>query len=75
MIASLIFAAAVASTTPPPAPADTSDDNKLICKSESVVGTRLPIRRCKTKAQIERQAQEAKELTRAIQFPGSTNSQ
>ena len=75
MIASMIFAAAVATTTPAPAPAATSDDNKLICKYEANLGTRLPVKTCKTKGQIAREAQEAKDLTRTMQNAGPEKSQ
>lgn len=75
MIASLIFAAAVATTAPAATPADTSDDNKLVCKYEANLGTRLPVKTCKTKGQIAREAQEAKDLTRTMQNAGPEKSQ
>ena len=72
MIASLLFAAAVATTTPAQAVAD---DNKLVCKYEANLGTRLPVKTCKTKGQIARDAQEAKERTTTAQSPGGVKGQ
>ncbi len=76
MLISLIFAAAVASAAPAqataPAPAD---DNKLVCRYEANLGTRLPVKTCKTKGQIAREAQEARDLTRTMQNSGPEKSQ
>ena len=72
MIASLIFAAAVATTTPAQAVAD---DNTLVCKYEANLGTRLPVKTCKTKGQIARDAQEATEMTTTAQSPGGVKGQ
>jgi hypothetical protein len=85
MIASLIFAAATATATPAAAPASTpaaiqasapaADDDKLVCKYTAPLGSRLPVRTCKTKGQMAREAQEAKELTRTMQNAGPEKSQ
>lgn len=81
MIASLIFAAAVGAAAPAPAPASGTtpaaapDDNTLVCKYVAPLGTRLPVKTCKTKGQIARDAQEAKDLTRTLQNAGPEKSQ
>ena len=85
MIASLSFAAAVASASPAPssitaaapapAPVAAPDDNKLVCKYVAPLGSRLPVKTCRTKGQMAREAQEAKDLTRTMQNAGPEKSQ
>jgi len=56
-----------ADSTPPTDAAKT----KVVCKNESVVGTRLTTRRCKTQAQIDNEKANAKEATGEFQRDGS----
>ena len=57
-----------ADTAAPPTDAAKS---KVVCKNESVVGTRLTTRVCKTQAQLETEKQNAKEATTEFQRDGS----
>ena len=43
----------------------------VVCKKEQVMGTRIPQRVCRTKAQIERDRQNAKESVDLIQQDGN----
>jgi len=66
-------AASTPAVTQASAPA--ADDDKLVCKYTAPLGSRLPVRTCKTKGQMAREAQEAKELTRTMQNAGPEKSQ
>jgi hypothetical protein len=45
-----------------------SDPNALVCKSEMVVGSRLPIKRCRTQAQIDAQKLEDRQALERTQI-------
>lgn len=52
-------------TYAPPKAAD-QKDNQLVCKSEAVLGSRLPVRRCRTVADIkDRMLQDQQAVDRA----------
>jgi hypothetical protein len=44
-----------------------TDDNQLVCKSEQVVGSRLPVKRCRTAAQAAAEKQNAREELDRVQ--------
>ena len=54
--------------TPPPPP-----DEKVICKHVTVTGSRLGQRICRTKAQWQREADEAREIAKRMQGPVRQN--
>ena len=58
-------------TYAPPKAAD-AKDNQMVCKSEPVLGSRLPVRRCRTVADIrdrQQQDREAIEHAQILQEP------
>lgn len=58
-------------TYAPPKAAD-AKDNQLVCKSEPVLGSRMPVRRCHTVAEIkdrQQQDREAIEHAQILQEP------
>jgi hypothetical protein len=57
---------AAAADTPAPAAAaqpakKKSDDQQLVCRSEQVLGSRLPVKKCRTAAQAAAEKQSARE--------------
>jgi len=56
---------AAAANTPAPAAAQPAkkkaDDQQMVCKSEEVLGSRLPVKRCRTAAQAAADKQNARE--------------
>lgn len=59
-------AAATPSTPPAAAPAKKKADSDMVCKSEQVLGSRLPVKKCRTAAQAEQDKLDAQaDLARA----------
>ena len=57
---------AAASMTYAPAKAADQKDSQLVCKSEAVLGSRLPVRRCRTVGDIkDRMLQDQQQVQRA----------
>jgi hypothetical protein len=57
---------AAASLTYAPAKAADQKDGQLVCKSEAVLGSRLPVRRCRTVGDIkDRMLQDQQQVQRA----------
>jgi hypothetical protein len=81
MILSLLIAAQIvgaspsagmASTTAPVAAKSNtvSDDDKVICKNEAVLGTRIPSRTCATKREWDQRNQNGQDATGGAQQNG-----
>ncbi len=47
-----------------------SEADKRVCKNESVVGSRLPVRTCLTQAQWDRRAEESRKMTEKMSRGG-----
>jgi len=59
-------AASAAPTTPPPAapaaqPAKKAEGQQMVCKSEQVIGSRLPVKKCRTVEQAAQDKADARE--------------
>lgn len=50
----------------------TADDDEMICVKENVVGSNIPKRQCRSKAQLERERREAQEEMRRQQRQNPT---
>ena len=64
-------AASAAPTTPPPAapaaqPAKKAEGQQMVCKSEQVIGSRLPVKKCMTKGEADmRRFEDRQDLERS----------
>ena len=46
---------------------DADDKSQIVCKNEPRLGSRIPLRICKTRAQLEEEKRNAEEATDAFQ--------
>jgi hypothetical protein len=74
LFAALMAGAPAADPTPAAAPAaaaaakdKASDPNKLVCKKEAVVGSRMPTRTCMTQSEWDARKQEGRDQVDAAQ--------
>jgi hypothetical protein len=82
MIVALLAATVLmadATTTPPAAPAAQAqaakkpEGEKMVCKSEQVIGSRLPIKKCRTAEQAAQEKQDAREQLDRAQGGNANN--
>lgn len=67
------YAPGAIATTTSPAPA-TSKSNDLVCTDERPIGSHLPVRTCRTRAQVAEQSQAAQQtLQKTQQTQGGTH--
>lgn len=76
LIFAIALAAAEAQSAPPPAaPKPVPPAEKVVCRTQSIDGTRFERRVCKPKAQWDAEHAEAQRLLRGRPGVGSTNAQ